>query len=468
MNAFGHAALLSASLAFASSCVASDIDQKSTERTLADAFEYISVPENRSDPTSRQIKVAYLPVAGARGGAPTFVFFGGPGESATDYETLDAIRAAHAHLLAQGDVVFIEQRGVGASQPNLDCKPIHFPLNMPVTAESVIGAHQEILPDCIKAKGADMRGYTTNAIADDVDTVRKTLGYDRINVSGGSYGAQQAYFYVRQYGEHVNRAVLSQFLAPGTSLALPSTIDDYLRQIGDRVGPAYGQPSGGGATLTSLVNSVFEKLEAEPVDIEVGDVTVRAGRTDLEIITSLALRRTREAWLLPMLFSQMNEGEFNFIGQVMLQFYRNGFPVNAAVLALDCAAQQIPSRRARFDVEVGASITGAGAHLPFPGVCDSIDHGAVGTDFDDAGTLHGVPTLFIQGELDPRARDENLDEVIAGQENARLLIIGNATHDLGRSVSETIESQLNDIEADFLFKGVWPENERIIIPLSFE
>jgi len=468
MTFFLRRSLLVASMALSSTATAcaATLDEPGTVN--GQVFSYISLPENRAVSESRDIDVAYLRMEGTSGGVPTFVFFGGPGESATDYDTLDDLREAYGHLLAQGDVIFVEQRGVGASRPSLDCEAIRFPMDRPVTAQSMREAHARVLPACVEAAGADMRGYTTEAIADDADAIRKELGYTRINLSGGSYGAQQAYFYIRRYGEHVNRAVLTQFLVPGTSLAMPSTIDDYIAQIGDRVGPAYGQSEGGGDALTNLIRTAFDAVEAEPVEIQVGEVSVTAGREDLQVITSLGLRRTRETWLLPMLFTQMNNGEFGFVGQIMLQFYRQGLPVNAAVIAFDCADQVDPARRARFEDEAASALTGPGAHLPFPAACDTFDHGILADAYRRPGDLHSVPTLFIQGELDARARDENLGPVLAGQDNARLLVIGNATHDLGRSVSDTINAELNEIEASFLFDGQWPEHDRIDVPLSLD
>lgn len=435
--------------------------------TLAAAFEYVAVPENRADPRSRQIEAAYLRLEGAAGGIPTFVFFGGPGESATDYGSLERLERSFAHLLARGDVVFVEQRGVGVSRPSLDCETIRFPMGEPVTVASVTAAHAAILPDCVAAAGADMRGYTSAAIADDAETIRESLGYDRINLSGGSYGAQQAYYYIRRHGDHVNRAALGQFLLPGTSLALPDTIDDYILQIGERVGPAYGQAQGGGETLAALIGSVFAALDEAPATVQLGDQSLTIGRTDLEITTSLALRRTREAWMLPMLFAQMQQGEFDFVGQAVWQFYRSALPVNAAVIAFDCADQTNALRRARFGAQAQDSLSGAGAHLPFPDVCEFVDHGSVSGEARAEGDLHNVPILIIQGELDARARDENLGALV-DRDHVRMLVIGNATHDLGRSVSAGIGAELDTIEANFLATGAWPDRERIDVPLSLQ
>lgn len=460
--------LLAASLALSTSASTCAATTELSERGFDTAFNYVSVPENRADPDTRDINVAYLRMQGASDGVPTFVFFGGPGESATDYGSLESLRGAFGHLLASADVVFIEQRGVGASRPNLDCEPVSFPLDRAVTVEAVIDAHAEILPACVAAAGTDMRGYTTASIADDADAIRQTLGYDRINLSGGSYGAQQAYFYIRRHSEHVNRAVLTQFLVPGTSLAMPSTIDSYVVELGERLGPAFGHPEGGGEVLASLMATVFEAAEETPVEISLGEVSLTAGRTDLEIITSLAMRRTRESWLLPFLFSQMSAGDFGFVGQAMLQFYRQGLPVNAAVIALDCADQTNSLRRARFEEEAASALTGFGSHLPFPGACDAFEHGSVEQQIMTHAGVGGVPTLFIQGELDARARDENLGPLLANSESARLLVIGNATHDLGRSASSTIGARLDAIEAGFLFYGDWPDSNRIDVPLELD
>src|SRR5437870_5343210 len=43
---------------------------------------------------------------------------------------------------------------------------------------------------------------------DDLDEVRTALGYDKINLHGGSYGSYAALVYIRQHGEHVRAATL--------------------------------------------------------------------------------------------------------------------------------------------------------------------------------------------------------------------------------------------------------------------
>ncbi len=434
---------------------------------LAAAFSHLSVPEVRGVKDSRQIEVAYLHLKGEANGFPTFVFFGGPGESALDYETLDNLEAAHKDLLTYGDVVFVEQRGIGASRPRLDCGAIRFARNKPLTPEALLRQHASALESCAVEFGADMAGYTVNAIADDADEIRELLGMERINVVGGSFGARQAYVYLRRRSDRVNRAVLTQFLAPSTALAYPSTIDDYIAQIGERVGPLHGLDVRGGQALQELVREVFEQVETSPVTVQVGNESIVIGRTDLEIITALALRRTRDSGMLPLIFNQMKGGDYSLIGGYIYQFFRNQFPVNAAVLSFDCVEQIASNRRTRFEQEVSHTISGPGAHLPFPGVCDEFDFDVISDGVDaDQYDLRGIPTLLIQGELDARARDENLKDILDTNDNVQLLVIGNATHDLGRSVSNTIGSRTEQITADFLSHGHWPEVDRIDVSLG--
>ena len=55
---------------------------------------------------------------------------------------------------------------------------------------------------------------------DDLDDVRRFLGYDRINIYGGSYGTRAGLVYLRQHGEHVRAIVLDGVAPPDMRLPL--------------------------------------------------------------------------------------------------------------------------------------------------------------------------------------------------------------------------------------------------------
>ena len=58
-------------------------------------------------------------------------------------------------------------------------------------------------------KGIDLRGYTVKECADDVNDLRKALGYDRITLVATSFGAQWSFAVMRRHPDIVARALLS-------------------------------------------------------------------------------------------------------------------------------------------------------------------------------------------------------------------------------------------------------------------
>jgi pimeloyl-ACP methyl ester carboxylesterase len=49
---------------------------------------------------------------------------------------------------------------------------------------------------------------------DDIDEVREWLGYEKINLEGGSYGSLAAQVYLHRHGRHVRSAALTGSVPP--------------------------------------------------------------------------------------------------------------------------------------------------------------------------------------------------------------------------------------------------------------
>ncbi|MCI0672914.1 MAG: alpha/beta hydrolase [Myxococcaceae bacterium] len=177
----------------------------------------VEVWEDRAAKQGRRLK---LKVAVAPALAPqpepdaVFVLAGGPGQAAT--EVASAMLPALERVRRKRDIVFVDQRGTGASN-GLDCmEPSpdaglaeRLTQDMPV----------EALRRCLAGYDADVRLYSTPLAMDDLDEVREVLGYPRINLYGVSYGTRAALEYLRRHGDHARTAVLDG-VAP-MSLYLP-------------------------------------------------------------------------------------------------------------------------------------------------------------------------------------------------------------------------------------------------------
>lgn len=167
--------------------------------------------EDRAARTGRTIdlKVAVVPALRRESADdPLFVLAGGPGQGATEYGPL--IPVAFREVRKTRDVVLVDLRGTGGSNP-LACE---------------LGDALELLEDdafdataCLRKLKADPRHYTTGPVMDDLDEVRAALGYEKINLWGGSYGTRAALVYARRHPDRVRTVVLDG--AAPFEIALP-------------------------------------------------------------------------------------------------------------------------------------------------------------------------------------------------------------------------------------------------------
>jgi len=183
----------------------------------------IGVFENRAARTGRRIalNVVVIPAIDPRPVSdPVFWLEGGPGGAATD--AIGPVSQQYLRGLRRTrDLVFVDQRGTGQSNP-LNCYDIG---DSPAALDRYFG---RLFPrDLIRAcrqkleRAADLRQYTTSIAMDDLDEVRAALGYATVNLAGASYGTQAALVYMRRHREHVRSAFLVGVAPPDFRLPLP-------------------------------------------------------------------------------------------------------------------------------------------------------------------------------------------------------------------------------------------------------
>src|SRR5690349_19418084 len=180
-------------------CRVPDVDQEVLCATYP-------VWENREIRKGRKIglHIVILPALGSdKQPDPVFIFGGGPGQAIAG----DADGFAQSSLRQKRDVVLIDQRGTGRSNP-LHCSLYGEPVDLRLAAGDLFPV--DAVKKCREKleKVADLTQYTTTAFVDDVNEVRQWLGYGKINLNGGSYGTRTAQVYLRRYPETVRSAVL--------------------------------------------------------------------------------------------------------------------------------------------------------------------------------------------------------------------------------------------------------------------
>jgi pimeloyl-ACP methyl ester carboxylesterase len=177
-----------------------------------------SVPENRAAPERRtlHLRVLVLHAAAAAPRADPVVYLaGGPGQDATT----TARQWAEDWMRQDRDIVLVSQRGTGGSM-RLDCRgparggeapePPPEPPQEPPQAWLDPIFDEPTFRECLAALSAraDLTQYSTENAADDLNEARAALGYDTVNLYGGSYGTRAALAFMRRYPRTVRCAIL--------------------------------------------------------------------------------------------------------------------------------------------------------------------------------------------------------------------------------------------------------------------
>lgn len=183
----------------------------------------LTVPENRAEPTGRTIRLAVAIVPAATDDPkpdPIVWLAGGPGDDAVG----EAKMAIDGGLNRDRDVVFMSQRGTYSAEPNLLCPNIDEfnarAVGLVQNAPSTERLHVEATKACrdeLAAQGIDLSAYNDTESAADYEDLRKTLGLDRWNLYGISYGTHLALAYMRLHPEGLRSVGIDGILPPSTS-----------------------------------------------------------------------------------------------------------------------------------------------------------------------------------------------------------------------------------------------------------
>ena len=396
----------------------------------------LTVPENRRDPRSNLIEVAFVRFKSTskNPGPPIVYLAGGPGGSG-----IGAARGSRFPLFMAmreiGDVIAFDQRGIGMSKPNIGCiQTLNLRIDEPATREEFIRVFKERARDCVDYwrdfQRVDLRGYNTNESADDLESLRKALGASKISLWGISYGTHLGLTAIRRHGNNIHRAILAGIEGPDHTLKLPSNIQKHLEDI-DRVVKADPELNKEIPDFLGLMKTVLDRLEREPVTVEVTDprtrqkVKVVVTKFILQLLTAsnIGTTVTRD---FPLIYYAASKGNYSYVAQVWLSESRREIG-SAMSLMMDCASGASAERRQRIEREAKEALLGNLADQVFPDVCEVLGGVDLGPDFR-APIKSDVPVLFISGTLDARTPVSNAEEYRAGFQNSHHLIIDGAVH----------------------------------------
>jgi len=389
------------------------------------------VLENRAAQAGRKIALKIVVLPGLRRNAapdPLFFLAGGPGQGAA--KLAKGVRELFRNVQIDRDLVLVDQRGTGDSNP-LNCKHNEEKLD-PTPEESL-----EKLRDCLAAdqSKADLRFYTTTIAMDDLDDVRRYLGYSKINLYGGSYGTRAAIVYTRRHGSNV-RSVVLDGVAP-TDMRLPlymardgqRAMDLMLRDCEQDTGCKQRFPS-----LGERLARLLDRLEKQPQRVHVThprtgislDIDVRR----LMISGALfgALYAPQSTALLPLLIERAEKNDF--AGFLALGSVNDGVADNMSEgMHFSVVCSEDAPRILKGSIQQEAKDTFLGSEMAEWRVrpCDFWPRGDVEQAYYESPQID-APALILSGELDPVTPSTWGQQVASHWTNSRHIVVPGTGH----------------------------------------
>lgn len=396
---------------------------------------YVMVPEDRTDPGSRLIRLSVLNIRSTSDTPPLGAIVrltGGPGGPSLGAGRINAYqRNTNAPVRAAADLIFFDQRGVGYSQGQF-CRAIAQPYQTGLeTGTAGRKAYRAALRRCLREARAGaiaVDGYTNWQNALDVRDLRRALGYEQWNLFGVSYGTELAQAVMQVDADGVRAAILDSVVPTGLPL-------DPLQ----------------GAGFRSALDAVQGMCDADPdCAREMPDMTARfiavfeTYDSDPLRLTGVSHRRAQNGALLI-------DGDLA-AGAVFQALYRSGVYGSLPAMLHVLETRDTEALRAYVDVlgyaidhayGHGMSLTincaggGSGAMPPelaekagsAPQLQDWMDtvqfwagcESLVGDmpDPTDRPLVSDIPTLVLTGEADPITPPWFADPVMAGLANGQ-------------------------------------------------
>jgi len=188
---------------------------------------HLSVPESRAgrSQVTLELPVVVISVAETRKhDDPVIYLAGGPGDGTwIDTDRIDfwwEFVAANAWL-NERDLVLMDQRGTGLTQPRMDCpeeevaqiRSLGFGLNRKAARDALTQA----AADCrarVEKEGHDPLSYTSRDSATDLHDLMAALKVQQWNVYGLSYGTRLALTYARDHPHDIRSLILDSVYLP--------------------------------------------------------------------------------------------------------------------------------------------------------------------------------------------------------------------------------------------------------------
>lgn len=415
------------------------VDRKTVQAADGSQVPYeigtLYVPEHRGVPGSRLIGVGFARIRGRApaGTPPVFWLPGGPGLAVLDAFDggSDAARSRLASWLGYrdtADLVVIEQRGYSERGDKLTAMSPAWPRERTFTAQDDIDDALLRVDAALAAHpDRDLAGYTIAACADDVDDLRRALGYRRISLFGGSFGSQWSLAVMRSHPGIVERAVLASIEPLDFGYDMPSPLLATMQRIAfeaDRdPGLAPYLPAGG---LMEAIDTLRGRFAQRPITVDPhdGGAPVAVGLADLQA-SLLAEAGNPGTW--PAFVLSLYHGHYTAWARDVADG-RRSHPFTLIGPLIDTSLGISAARGFQLRNDPARAYVGEGGFAPYLAAAARWPTPDMGDDYRRLRPID-IPVLMVHGDWDTSTPLENMQAQLPYLRNGRAIVIHRGGHD---------------------------------------
>ncbi|MBI1280589.1 MAG: alpha/beta fold hydrolase [Anaerolineaceae bacterium] len=184
---------------------------------------WLIVPEDYAKPDGTHIRLAVATIHSLnpeKATDPVVYVAGGPGGAFVKTAPLLIYQFGLAALLSERDIVVLDQRGAGLSQPSIQCRTFSSFVDFMQQTNAAIfppPEYVDVLGACRDkwlSDGINPSLYTAQQNAADFNALREAMGYSAVNLYGTSFGTRVALMALRDHSQGIRSVILDSTLPP--------------------------------------------------------------------------------------------------------------------------------------------------------------------------------------------------------------------------------------------------------------
>lgn len=404
------------------------------------------MPLDRTDPSRDAVSVSLIVIPAKNGNPDNRAWTehqGGPGRTMLQYARLFAEGGYLEGLREDRDIVLLDQRGTGASG-GLYCDALN---NQQPFERYYTQAKVRL---CLEQLGAQVNNrhlYSTLAAVDDLEDIRRWLGYPQFDVGGWSYGSRFMLTYAQRYPDSLRSMML----------AVPTTFDyrrplDWARFTESAIEGMFADCESEAAcreafpALRQDWTTLARRVAETPPELSYQDPASGETRTFLlnqdVLIDQVhgALIRVRNKRYLPFVIHEAAAGNY----QPFIAFALANGPPARPIAEPQYLSVVCPEETAfveRTEASAAARDTFTGMHFVDEFAMACAEWGLPAhPDYPLEWTPRDIPTLIFSGDRDPITPNEYGARIAASLTRSRHIEVPGMPHDFsGLQGAECLE-----------------------------